>query len=110
MSVKTVESWSAQFPRVYVEMLSGPEAFRVLCLSNSLLTSPRAETERCLLEVGAAMTKCSTYQICCKKKSFSWSGKEGSLLSIAVQLVGKGGITVVVSRSAGRERRDHCCR
>ena len=39
MYVKTVESCSVHFLGVDVETLSGPEAFRVLCLPYSLLTS-----------------------------------------------------------------------
>ena len=82
MSVKTVESWSAQFLRVDVEMLPGPEAFRVLCLPNILFTSASWTVKSGDREVSA-----------------------GSIQLIksavkVVQLVGKGGITVVDSCNA----------
>ena len=72
MFVKPAERWSAQFLGVDMEMLSPRSS---TCSVSQIVTSPqlpgrqRADTGGCLLEVGAALTKCSSYQICYKSRS-----------------------------------------
>ena len=81
--VKIAGGWSAQFLGVNMEMLSPRSS---ACSVSQTVSSPqlpgrqRADTGGSLLEVGAALTTCSSDQICCK------------------------------GRSAGRDRRDHCYR
>ena len=66
MSIKTGAGWWAQFFRVDVDILPWPEAFRVHCLWNNLLTFG-ASGDRVM---PSGNVRCSgelfSFKICCK--------------------------------------------
>ena len=72
-----------QFLNVYDEMLSGPEALRVLTRLNNVRTSATLTVKGGARGVSVGRGRCSGNVFNLSNllyKSFSWSGKDGSAL------------------------------